>query len=481
MFDDPLGWSWLLHATALTATGAAVWAAGRRLQVALSAPARDARRRRAQLQQLSQATGLGVDAQQERLVGRFSGWTTEVHRSRLPMQEGDLPSEVWRVAFVVDAPAAVAHRALPRAPEGLQGARVEGELLVAHLPASGAEAVLPRQLEWMASVATGLHPAAVAPQHSRPTGVEATCARLGLQADGALPRWEGSWRQRHLMVEALSHTPLVEVHLALKVQLPGHLWVGGRHPRGAASRGGAPVPLPLVPDSGQLLASALPDQVEHCRELMADTALIAVLARHLGDSRGSRMYAGEAIVVRPATVWMVAPDRVLEAALAVAEAMEVAVEAPWRAICDHLPLQASDQRQGGLPVLVGRVDGFSLRVARDATGEGVHIEASAPAGLLVDGLQIRLRQPDEDAGVPTGNPILGKHVRITLPHDPAVSTVDLSALPTDALLPLLLGGPITHIDSGGARVTLPGLPVASDVIDAVNDLLRVLAALPRRA
>lgn len=478
MFEDPYGFGWLLHATAVTTGGAVALLVGRRIKHALSGQARDKRRQLSQLQRLADSGSLTVDDVHQRLVGRTSGWTTEVKRVRLPLRPGAVPSDVWRVALVVDAPPSKALRPLPSPPPGLPAARIEGELLVAHLQTSAPPKVFARLLNWLGELASELHPAPSA-QPRALDSVSQACAQLGLTADPALPRWEGLWRGRRLLVEALSHAPLVQVHLELQVQLPGRLWVGGREGAGVAGASGAPVPLPLIPDSGRLVASATTEHLDACRELLANPPLIAKLARHLGDARGSRMGSGEAIIVRPSTVWSVAPDRVVEAALDAAEAMERAVEQPWLAMCAALPLAPVEERQGGLPVLEGSAGGFTLKVARGASGDGVELSARAPEGALVKGLLICARAKDEPAGLRTGDPILDQHIRITTPRGSCLPPEALARLPADALLPLMLGGPSARIDTHGVKIRLPGSPPTTQVIEAAKDMLRLLPALPR--
>ena len=471
MFDDPIGWGALMHATAVATAGVVVWTAGRRLRLALSADARAGRQRLAQLRKLAAASRLTVDESTQRLVGHVGDWPAQVREASAPAGTG----EQWQVTLLVDPPATFTHRNLPPSPGELPTIRLEGRQLVAELVKPQASDRMPELLDWMAKMADSMHPLAPPSPSGDLSDVGSACLKLGLAADPILPRWEGSWQQRRLRVESLQDAQLVQVRLALQLQLPGQLWVGGRHV-GSATAGIAPVPLEV---SGQLIASAAPEAVDRCRELLANAAHLAVLTEHLADQRGSRVHAGEVVLIRPATLWAIAPGRVLQAALATAEAMEAAIEAPWRAICDQLPVEATAERQGGLPVLRGEVDGLVLRVCRTAS-DGVHITIKAPEHMLMPGLRILPRHPGTPPGLRTGNPILDQHVRIELPGANILPPKALSRLPTDAVLPLLHGGPVTQIDASGAQVSLPEAPGEDEIVAAVSDLLRLMAALPRQ-
>jgi len=469
VFESVGQWDLLLPVLGAAVAAGAVWAGTRQLTRVFSIEARAERQARARLRLVARQAGLRVDEEHLRLHGRVAGWAVTVTREWKPLRTGGVAGEHWHIRLFADAPANP--RALSAPPPHVAPVTRAGGDLVATLPIAR-EHHLAGQLAWMAELATQLHtPLKVEGQ--APDALSSACTDLGLHADPALPRWDGRWSGRNVLVERLDDRGHVHVQLGLEVVLPPGFWVGGRDTLNVS---GDPVPLPLQAASGSLAASASPTGVEATRELLQDTALIDILATHVADVRGSQVFGGVVSLVRPAVVFSVAPLQVLRAARAVARALEHAVERPWRAFAATQGLRVSDARSGGYPVLSGTRHGFDLDL-RHTDHEGtVTIRATPVDHPLVNGLAI---VPGKGQGYKTFNPILDQHISVRAAHPP--SREALARLPADALLPLLLEHAGTRVGEEGVLVRLPAYPSTRAMADVLHDLDRLLPTLPRAA
>ena len=471
MFEIVGQWDIVLPILAAALTGGVVWATARPLTRWWSVEGRLARRKTRRLERLARACGLRVDPAHDLLQGRVQGWSVEVRPTWKPMRTGGVPTEHWDVRLRADATGAGPLRNLHRAPNQLAPVTRDGPDLIAVVPLADADQ-LPHQLAWMVDLAVSLH-AAVAPEAPREAALHEACSSLGLRADDTLPRWEGTWRGRSVLVEHWTTPGLVHVHLGIRVGLPHGLWVGARDSFDAS---GEPVPLPLRTSSGTLAATADPAGAEAARVLLRDPLLLDTLSTHLTDGRGSRVYGDGVVLVRSPMAFSVAPVPVLAAAEAIAQALETAVERPWRTLAESQGLTMSPERVGGLPVLRGHRLGFAVTLRCSAGMDAVQVQARPVDLELARGLRI---EAGPGRGLSTTNPILDQHLSVMLAEP--VETDVLAKLPADALLPLFLEEAYTEISASGVTVVVSSRPIMASLATVLDDLDRLLPALPRTA
>lgn len=464
MVTDPLSWTLLLQ-VALGAAGLAGGIVAVRAALAtLSPAARDARRKLQHKRALAERCGLRAVPDQPRFTGHVDGWPVVVEDGPTVVHPDRGLVEHWHVRLTCGPTAAPAPSR-----NGLPQINVEHGILTALLPVTD-EQRLPELVAAMAahaSASTAVVPTAQAsPLHK-------ACTAQKLVRDGVLDVWTGALHGRAVRVERVSGTRLARLHLAVEVPLPRGLIVGGRS-SGVVS--GAPVPLPQRPEARTLAAGAHPSAVEPARALLHTPGLLAKLAPSLTCDQGSLLSDRAVVLVRPARVLAAAFTTPLQRAVTLAEHIEAAVEAPWRALGERHNLATGPDRSGRMPVLHGTFAQLRLTVSRLDKGTIEVLARPLPEARLAADLVIC--RGDLDGAVPTTNPILDGRVSVLTSTAPDALEPPLSALPAEALLPLLFERNAT-ISSSGVALTLPQDTHHHTIVEVLDEVVAAVRALPR--